>query len=103
MKFLVIRKPRVGAVVQPTGQLLRAQKEGLLAAIKRGEVDCAYAFVGGGGFSIINANSTEEVNERLFGSPLGLFYEFEVRPLADYGKFMDTAAQALEAREKQSR
>jgi hypothetical protein len=41
MKFLVIRKPRVGAVVQPTSQLIRAQKEGLLAAIKRGEVDCA--------------------------------------------------------------
>ena len=49
MKFLVIRKPRPGALVQPTSQMIRAQKEGLLAAIKRGEVDCAYAFVGGGG------------------------------------------------------
>ena len=75
----------------------------LLAAVKRGEVDCAYAFVGGGGCSIQNANSAEEVNERLFGSPLGLFYEFEVRPLSDYGKFMDTVAQALETREKQNR
>ena len=103
MKFLVIRKPRAGTTIQPTSQLIRAQKEGLLGAIKRGEADCAYAFVGGGGISILNANSAEEVNQRLFGSPLGLFYEFEVRPLADYGKFMDTVAQALETREKQSR
>ena len=103
MKFLVIRKPRPGAIVQPTSQLIRAQKEGLLGAIKRGEADCAYAFVGGGGISILNANTAEEVNQRLFGSPLGFFYEFEVHPLADYSKFMDTVAEALEAREKQSR
>ena len=103
MKFLVIRKPRLGASVQPTSQLIRAQKEGLLAAIKRGDADCAYAFVGGGGISILNANTAEEVNQRLFGLPLGFFYEFEVHPLADYSKFMDTVAEALEAREKQSR
>jgi hypothetical protein len=30
------------------------------------------------------------------GSPLALFYEFDVRALTDYGKFMDTVAQALE-------
>lgn len=103
MKFLVTRKPRTGALVQPTSQMIRAHKEGLLGAIKRGEADCAYAFVGGGGISIVNADSTEEVNQRLFGSPLGLFYEFDVRPLADYAQFMDTVAQALETREKQNR
>jgi hypothetical protein len=42
------------------------------------------------------------VNQRLLGSPMGLFYEFEVRPLADHGQLMDTVAQAFEAREKQS-
>jgi len=30
------------------------------------------------------------------GSPLGLFYDFDVRALTDYGKFMDTVAEALE-------
>jgi hypothetical protein len=103
MKFLVIRKPRPGALVQPTSQTIRAQKEMLLDAVKRGEADCAYAFVGGGGCSIANANSAEELNQRIFSSPLGLFYEFEVHPLSDYGKFMDTVAQALETREKQTR
>src|SRR6266849_10764623 len=103
MKFLVIRRPRAGAIIQPNRQLIRAQKEGLLSAIKRGEADCAYAFVGGGGISILNADSTEEVNQRLFSSPLGFFYDFEVRPLADYSQFMDTVAEAMEAREKQNR
>jgi len=34
------------------------------------------------------------------GSPLGLFYEFDVRALTDFGQFMDTVAQAFD---KQSR
>jgi len=29
-------------------------------------------------------------------SPLGLFYEFDVRALTDYGKFMDTVAEAFQ-------
>lgn len=103
MKFLVIRKPRVGALVQPTSQTIRAQKEMLLAAVKRGDIDCAYAFVSGGGCSIANANSAEDLNQRLFSSPLGLFYEFDVHPLCDYSQFMDTVAQALETQEKQRR
>jgi len=56
--------------------MIRAHKEVVLGAVKRGEADCAYAFLGGGGFSIQNANSAEELNQRLMGSPLGLFYEF---------------------------
>ena len=100
MKFLVIRKIRTGTGIQPTSQMIRAHKEVVLGAVKRGEADCAYAFLGGGGFSIQTANSAEELNQRLMGSPLGLFYEYDVRALTDYGQFMDTVAQALE---KQSR
>jgi hypothetical protein len=65
-----------------------------------GEADCVYAFLGGGGCAILNADSAEELNQRLMGSPLGLFYEFDVQALTDYGQFMDTVAKALE---KQSR
>jgi hypothetical protein len=100
MKFLVIRKIRTGTGIQPTSQMIRAHKEVVLGAVKRGEADCAYAFLGGGGFSIQTANSAEELNQRLMGSPLGLFYEYDVRALTDYGQFMDTVAQAIE---KQSR
>lgn len=96
MKFLVIRKPRTGTGMMPTVEMIRAHKEVVLSAVKRGEADCTYAFLGGGGFSIQNANSTEELNQRLMGSPLGLFYEFDVRALTDYGKFMDIVAEAFE-------
>ena len=96
MKFLVIRKPRMGTGMTPTADMVRAHKELVLSAVKRGDADCAYAFLGGGGFSIQNANSAEDLNQRLMSSPLGLFYEFDVRALTDYGKFMDTVAQALE-------
>jgi hypothetical protein len=96
MKFLVTRKPRMGTGIQPTSQMIRAQKDLVLGAVKRGEADCAYAFLGGGGIAIVNANSAEELNQRLMGSPLGFFYEFDVRALTDYGQFMDTVAQALE-------
>ncbi len=96
MKFLVIRKPRTGLTIAPTSQMIRAQKELVLGAVKRGEADCTYAFVGGGGFSIQNANSAEELSHRMMSSPMGLFYEFDVRTLTDYGQFMDTVAQAFE-------
>ncbi len=96
MKFLVIRRPRMGASVMPSAQLIRAHKEVVLEALKRGDIDCTYAFVGGGGFSIQNANSAEELNQRLLGSPLGMFYDFDVRALTDYAQYMDTVAQAFE-------
>jgi hypothetical protein len=96
MKFLLIRKPRMGTGMTPTGEMVRAQKDTVLGALKRGEADCVYAFVGGGGCAILNADSAEELNQRLMGSPLGLFYEFDVRALTDYGQFMDTVAKALE-------
>jgi hypothetical protein len=96
MKFLVIRKWRTGTGMTPTVEMIRAHKEVVLSAVKRGDADCTYAFLGGGGCSIQNAKSAEELNQRLMGSPLALFYEFDVRALTDYGQFMDTVAQALE-------
>ncbi len=95
MKYLLIRKPRVGAA-PPSAQVVRAQKEYVLALVREGVLDCAYAFVGGGGCSIINADSPEKLNELLWGGPMALLYEYEVRPLTDYGRFMDGVAGAME-------
>jgi hypothetical protein len=95
MKYLLIRKPRVG-VERPAAQKVRAQKEYVLTKVKEGVVDCAYAFPGGGGCSIINADSPDKLNELLWGGPLALFYEYEVRPLSDYARFMDGVAGAIE-------
>ena len=95
MKFLVIRKPRTGTGMTPTVEMIRAHKV-VLSAVKRGDADCAYAFLGGGGFSVQNASSAEELNERLMSSPRRLFYEFDVHALTDYGEFMDTVAEAFQ-------
>ena len=95
MKFLLIRRPRAGAE-RPTSQAIRAQKEYVLGKVKEGVVDCTYAFVGGGGCSIINADSADRLNEQLFGGPLALFYEYEIRALSDYASFMDGVAKAIE-------
>lgn len=95
MKFLLIRRPRPGAE-RPTSQAIRAQKEYVLGKVKEGVVDCTYAFVGGGGCSIINADSADRLNEQLFGGPLALFYEYEIRALSDYASFMDGVAKAIE-------
>jgi len=84
----------------PTAEMVRAHKEVVLSAVKRGDADCTYAFLGGGGFSIQNADSADDLSQRLMGSPLALFYEFDVRALTDYGKFMDTVAQALEKQKR---
>jgi len=97
MKFLVIRKPRVGTGMTPTSKVIEEHKDGALNAIKRGEIDCLYAIPGGGGsVGIVNADSAEQLNERLTNTPLFLFSEFEVRLLTDYSKYMDNIAAAFE-------
>jgi len=96
MKFLVIRKPRVSMNPGPTSQMIRAQKETLLNAVKEAVIDCTYAFIGGGGFGIANANSTEELNQKIMSAPMALYYDFEVRALTDYARHMDAVATAFE-------
>jgi muconolactone delta-isomerase len=101
MKFLVFRRPRVNSGLIPTGKAIREQKEAVSAAIKRGVIDCIYGLPGGGGnVGIVNADSLEQLNEVLTGTPLFLYSEFSVQPLSDYNKYMENVAAALEKREK---
>jgi muconolactone delta-isomerase len=86
----------------PTSKAIREQKQGALDGIKRGTLDCIYAFPGGGGnVGIANADSPEQLNEILMGTPLFLYSEFEVHALTDYDKYMENVAAALEKRERQ--
>lgn len=97
MKFLVIRKPRVGTGMLPTSKAIREHKQSALDGLKRGGLDCIYAVPGGGGsVAIANADSTEQLHETLANTPLFLFSEFEIRPLTDYGRYMDGVAAAFE-------
>ena len=101
MKFLIFRKPRFSGGIMATSKEIREHKQSIADAIKQGTIDCIYAFPGGGGsVGIANADSAEQLNERLMSSPLFLHSEFEVRPLTDYGKYMDNVAAALAKRER---
>ena len=95
MKFLVIRKPRFGTGRVATSKLIREAKQSAAEAAKAGTIDCIYAFPGGGNVAIVNADSPEQLNERLMATPLFLYSEYEVRPLTDYSKYMDNVAAAL--------
>jgi hypothetical protein len=64
----------------PTVEMVRAHKEVVLSAVKRGEADRAYAFLGGGGFSIQYANSAEELNQRLLARSLASFMNSTRQP-----------------------
>ena len=81
----------------PTSKLMREHKERLLSVVKEGRIDCIYGFLGGGGtVSIANADSAEQLQEAMASSPLFLFSEFEIRPLTDFAKYMDSVADAFE-------
>lgn len=97
MKFLVIRKPRFATGRVATAKLIREQKQRVAEAIKTGLIDCIYAFPGGGGNVLIaNADSTEQLNERITATPLFLYSEYEIRALTDYNQYMENVAAALD-------
>ncbi len=94
MKFLVMRRPIRSN--PPTSKAIREHREHVLDAVNRGELDCVYSFPGGGGsVSILNANSAEEVNERVMNTSLYLASEFEIHPLSDFFKYIDDVGAAL--------
>ena len=97
MKFLVIRKPRIGGALVASSKTIRENKERALDLVKQGRLDCVYGLAGGGGsVSIANADSLEQLHETIAGSPLFLSSEWDIRPLTDYAKYMDGVAAALE-------
>lgn len=97
MKFLVVRKPRINAALVASSKAIREHKEGAANAIKQKTIDCIYGLLGGGGsVAVVNADSAEQLQENLANTPLFLFSEFEIRPLTDYAKYMDSVATALE-------
>lgn len=97
MKFLVIRKPRLGTAMVASSKTIREHKQTALDGVKRGSLDCIFGLPGGGGtVAIANADSVDQLNDTLTSTPLFLFSEFEIRPLTDYAKYMDGVAAALE-------
>ena len=80
MKFLVTAVPIVplsdAAVLEKLADWMREQQ-------RAGRITAAYGLVGGGGCSVMDVASAEELHEHTALSPIGSYMSFDIRPLID--------------------
>ena len=93
MKFLVVTKRR--ATPLPVNTMEPARKW-IGDKLADRTMDCCYGLVNGGGVSITNANSHEQLMTILMEYPAARFVEFEITPLCDINALF-TEAETLAA------
>jgi muconolactone delta-isomerase len=80
MKFLVIAMPIVPltdpAVLDKLAEWMREQQQA-------GRIQSAYGLVGGGGCSVMDVPSAEELHDYTALCPIGSYLSFEIKPLID--------------------
>jgi len=101
MKYLIISKPiskPVGTPMSPdkAREAFKASQAYGNKFLEDGTHDCIYAFLGGGGFAITNADSADEVYKHLLNYPMYSSYIWEVKPLLDWNKTFDTVINTIE-------
>jgi hypothetical protein len=93
MKFLITVRP---GPMPPPPELFRSAREWIQAKLDDGTFECVYAFPEGGGCSIGENDSHEQLMEELLDYPLSPFMEYEVRPLVDMDAAFDRAIPYIE-------
>jgi muconolactone delta-isomerase len=93
-KFLVLaslgpNQPDSGGAAQAAD----AVKGWVTEQQRGGRVEVAYTYPGGGGAAIINAESTEDLQQVLVSNPATAFLRYEVRPLVEFHESMDRVAE----------
>lgn len=78
MKYLVTTKP---GPMPPPVEVVRSAQEWLQAKLDDGTFEAVYAFPEGGGCSIGEYESAEQLMELLMEYPLSPFVEYDVQPL----------------------
>ena len=78
MKFLVTVTP---GPMPPPIELIQPAQDWVQARLDDGSFECAYAFPDGGGLSIGNNDSHEQLMDQLLEYPLSPFVSYDVRPL----------------------
>ena len=97
MKFLVIaRTARHGLPLKTVLPILKACQEYHEQKIKDGTMDCLYNFIEGGGFSIQNHESAEDIYKALFDYPGYPLFDWEIIPLVDNKKISGQAISRIE-------
>jgi hypothetical protein len=80
VKFLVTVTP---GPMPPPIELVRSAREWIQARVDDGTFEAVYAFPQGGGFSIGENDSFEQLMEQLMDYPLSPFVEYDVKPLVE--------------------
>lgn len=93
MKFLVTVKP--GPMPAPI-ELVRQAREWIQAKLDDGTFEAVYAFPGGGGCSIGENDSHEQLMEQLLDYPLSPFVEYDVQALVDLNEAFDRLIPYIE-------
>jgi muconolactone delta-isomerase len=96
MKFLVIQKP--GPTNPPQDRIADLVKRVEVYCedlVKQGRAEQPYLFATGGGFSVVDADSAEELHEILLGNPMALFSDWEVHPVLDMHRGLEKVHAAV--------
>jgi len=92
-KFLVLASLGPSQPDAPgASQAAEAVKGWVTEQQQGGRVEAAYTYPGGGGCAIINADSTEDLQQLLVSNPATAFLRYEVRPLVEFNESMDRVA-----------
>lgn len=96
MKFLIIAKPG-GAPIAPdkAHETYKAAQTYGNNFLEDGTHDCAYAFFGGGGLAISNADTADEVYKNLIKYPMYPNFVWEVTPLLDWNETFGSILSAF--------
>ena len=96
MKFLIMGLPIPLPVPPEQGaELYQAAREWIGERLEDGRMDCAYVFAEGGGLSIVNAETHEQIFDELLSYPPYSFFKWEVKPLCDWEHTFGTIVEAF--------
>jgi hypothetical protein len=101
MKFLTIVRVRGGAMPPPP-EVLRAAKDWIDRKRSDGTFETVYGFAAGGGVSIGEADSAEQLMTDLREYPLSMTVEYEIHPLVEVDYSFDDMIERLEQLQAQA-
>lgn len=93
MKYLVTLRP---GPMPPPIEAARQAQDWVKARIDDGTFEVAYAFPEGGGLSIGEHGSSEQLMELMLDYPLAPFVDFDVKPLVDIDAAFDRLIPFME-------
>ena len=92
MKFLTLTSPRGNLPPAVAAAIFQDGKAWLNANLSNGTMDFVHGFPEGG-VGVINADSHEDLMEKMRGFPLFPFVDWQVRPLVDIDRSLDSAVE----------